>query len=169
MNNFGLNDDYDYRELELDSYDAQTSLAAPYSASDWPNFIFTRPLTNIRAMKVLEVQIPVSYYVINSDNNKFVLDMVGGPYIITMTPGNYSASSFSAMLQTALNAAVALPNFTVTYSNTTYKLQINYLAVLPLLPNTPFFLDFGTSRSDGNIAQFMGFNLGPSAISTNVG
>ena len=60
--NFGLNPDYLYRELELDSYDCQNALVAGVSKTNWPNFQLTRPLTDIAAVKILEVQIPFTWY-----------------------------------------------------------------------------------------------------------
>lgn len=123
MNNFGLNDNYSYREMELDSYDALSSLTAGFPATDWPNFQISRPLNNIAAIKILEVQIPFSWYTINIYNNTFTLNGGGGPVTITIPVGNYNAESLAAALGTLMTAAGSA-TYTVTYSPLTQKFTI---------------------------------------------
>ena len=64
-----MDEKYRYIEFEFDSLDAQTSINATVASTDWPLFRLPRPLSNIAAMKILEVQIPFSYYVIDTKNN----------------------------------------------------------------------------------------------------
>lgn len=69
-NNYGLNNDYHYNEYEFDSLDASASGSASVSPQDWPVFLLggKNPVTNIAAIKILEVQIPFSYYVFVPEN-----------------------------------------------------------------------------------------------------
>ena len=68
--------------------------------------------TNIlyNVISVIHAQIPISYYIINNNNNKLVLST--GSY--TLTNGNYNASIFNAMLISKLGV-----NFTLTISSIT--------------------------------------------------
>src|SRR3954463_14627910 len=105
-NNYGLNNDYDYFEFEFDSKDATNTLFPPPTVLDsneidilnWPLFTMGRPIESIAAMKILEVQIPFSYYVITPTNGTFLLGegysiSLGvatfiAPLTITIPPGN---------------------------------------------------------------------------------
>lgn len=52
---------------------------------------------------VLRCKIPKSYYCIREGQNTFIVIENGTPRTITITPGNYSRSTFKTALQTALN------------------------------------------------------------------
>jgi hypothetical protein len=145
-NNFGLNNDFDYFEFEFDSKDATNTLFPPPTILDsneidilnWPLFTMGRPIESIAAMKILEVQIPFSYYVITSTNGSFILgegysvNATAGtyafisPHTITIPPGNYNATALAPVLESLLNAAtsysVTLPYtqvYTVSYDTFT--------------------------------------------------
>ncbi len=160
--NFGLNDSLQYTEFEFDSLAAQYSMnAGGYSAYDWPVFLMGKPLTNVAALKVLEVQIPFSYYVFNSKNNTFTLTESdgGGPRTVTIPVGNYTSSSIGSTLATALNSASANSHtYSVAYSAVDYKLTITSNAGGA---NT-FTLTFGTATDPGwtNPRLWLGFNGG---------
>ena len=125
MNNFGLNDDLLYRELEFDSYDCVNSLTTGVLKTNWPNFQLTRPLNNIAALKILEVQIPFTWYTINNNNNTFKLNDGAGTTVVTLPIGNYDSSSLATALGTALTTASAGSHtFTVTYASLTQKFTI---------------------------------------------
>lgn len=154
--NYGLNDSFQYFELELDSLDANgITPDGAVSYLDWPLFTWGRPLQSIAAMKVLEVQIPFSWYVFNSANNTFTLTESdgGGARTVTIPVGNYNTSSMIAALQTALDAASANSHtYTVTFAGSslsapdTEKFTISSDAGGA---NT-FTLTFGSSISPGN-------------------
>lgn len=125
--NFGLNDSLEYTEFEFDSADAQQAYDQTYSTSNWPLFQLGKPLTNVAAIKVLECQIPFSYYVFNSTNNTFTLEESegGGDATVTILPGNYDSLSILSALANALTTAS--PNthtYTVTFNNLTQKLTV---------------------------------------------
>lgn len=68
--NYGLNDSLRYYEFELDSLDTTTSGKDGAASTDWPVFLLggKMPLSNIAAVKILECQIPFSWYVFNTQN-----------------------------------------------------------------------------------------------------
>jgi hypothetical protein len=168
-NNFGLNNQYDYYEFQFDSKDTINTLNPPnqdpqlqqYNALNWPLFTMGRPTNAIAAMKVIEVQIPFSYYVIQALNNSFTLleqqTSPGPPAVYAFTikatipVGSYTALTLATALQTELNAittytASGTTNpYTVTYNSTTKKYEVR----LSTTVNQTFALEFGTAFDPG--------------------
>lgn len=124
-NNYGLNNSLEYLEFSLDSFDADASGDGIALTSDWPVFWLGRPLNDIAAIKILECQVPFSYYVFNSSNNTFFLHelTIGGTaYPVTIAPGNYGISDFETAMGAALTAASHNAiTYVVTYNTLTYK------------------------------------------------
>lgn len=123
-NNFGLNDTYKYMEFQLDSWDASAGSSALYSSADWPIFYMGgTPPANVVALKIIEVQIPYSWYSINSKNNTFQLTVTGHAAVtVTITPGNYTSATLAAELKTRMDAVAPGGHiFTVTYASATQK------------------------------------------------
>ncbi len=117
-NNYGLNNAYDYYEYVFDSSDTFNPAYQSHSVTDWPLFVFGRVAVDIAAIKVLEVQIPFSWYVFNEEISNFILTENGGaPITITIPPGNYNIQSLLATLKSVLDAASAF-DYTLTYSGT---------------------------------------------------
>lgn len=119
--NYGLNDNFKYYEYELDSLDASSAFSSSALASDWPFFEVAAkgPLRDVVAIKILEAQIPFSYYVFNSINNTFIFNTSGVVNaVVTIPIGNYTSGTLATALATALTAVSPQP-FTVTYSNLT--------------------------------------------------
>lgn len=115
-NNWGLNNSYDYYEYVFDSSDTFNPAYQSHSVTDWPLFVFGRVAVDIAAIKVLEVQIPFSWYVFNEEISNFLLiEGVNPPILITIPPGNYNIQSLMAQLKIALDAASAF-DYTLTYS-----------------------------------------------------
>ena len=139
-NALGIADYLNYNEWEADSTDRTTGTI------DHPNFILQKELTDVVGFKVLEVEIPFSYYVINSINNTLTLTEPGGanaPVAITMVPGNYTASSLAQALENGLNNAPgSIATYNVTYSSSTAKFTVTSSV------GEAFRLTFGTSTSD---------------------
>jgi len=117
MNNYGLNDSYDYYEIFLDSYDASLTSNGAFASTDAPLFRLNEPVTSIAAIKIIEVQVPFSFYVCNSSNNTFLLtDDLVTDAVVTITPGNYSSTTMATQLKTALELASPGRVYTVTYA-----------------------------------------------------
>lgn len=179
--NYGLNDSLEYLEFEFDSYDSDQSVDGAYNPLNWPLFYLGRPLTNVAAIKILEVQIPFSYYVINAVNNTFVVYLTWGNYestnyyTVTIPVGNYTSSSFSAAIATALNTATGY-TWTVNYSNLTNTISysvaeesLSQLLVIDSTNNTFIIKNFFASAR-GTIVPgtYTGTTLA-SAIQTSMG
>ena len=119
--NYGLNDNFKYYEYELDSLDASSAFSSTSLASDWPFFEVAAkgPLRDVVAVKILEAQIPFSYYVFNSVNNTFLFNTAGVvDAVVTIPVGNYTSGTLVTALATALTTVSPHP-ITVTYSNLT--------------------------------------------------
>ena len=150
-------EEFTYTEFEFDSLDCTTSSRAGATALDTynnakntPSFVVGKPLDNIAYIKVLEAQIPASFYTFNALNNVFLLvefyddggvvaiRTVGDvPFTVTIPVGNYNSTTICAALKTALDESSAaitdynLPTvngvtrvYTVTFSNVTGKISI---------------------------------------------
>lgn len=178
-NNYGLNDNYDYYEFQFDSKDAKASLLPPnldpqvaqYNFTNWPLFTMGRPVDEIAALKVLEVQVPFSYYIIHSLNNTFLIheqETAPGVYAFTVTatipPGNYNATTLATAIEAAMNAVTTytasvtpLP-YTVSYNTTTKK----YTITAAVTVNQTFALQFGDPFDPGftNPRYIMGMHGG---------
>lgn len=152
--NFGLNDNYEYFEFSLDSLDADSAYSSNSSSTDWPVFTVAAkgPLQDIVAIKILEVQIPFSYYVFNSVNNTFTItETTGGTKTITIPVGNYTGDSLASALQTAFVTAGTTATYTVAYVSNTSVLTF-------------------TSNSNSNIFSFnFGAGLGIPGVQPNSG
>jgi hypothetical protein len=148
----------EYVELYLDSKDAVES-NLNVSSTDWPFFSLTRPLYNVEYVKLLEAEIPFSYYVINSTNQTFTLtEPLVGSVTVLLHPGNYTAATMASHLATQLTtASTSLGNrsYTVTFSTLTHKFTIttNF---------DEFILTFGTATNNGetNPRYVLGMNSG---------
>lgn len=167
MNNFGLNDNYEYFEFELDSKDTTTPYDNSATSLNWPSFLLGRPLDDLAAMKILEVQIPFSFYTIDSTNNTFILHEATD-LTVTIPVGSYSASSLTTALQNALNAVTTYTAgttfttvYTVTYNTLTQKFNITANTNV----SDTFYLVFGNSTDLGitNPRTYLGFGPGQSS------
>lgn len=152
-----LNSMYDKNELEYVELvlDSRNSVITDprFSKLDWPTFFMDYPIQNIAMFKILEAEIPFSYYVVNSSNNTFLLN--GGT--VTLPVGNYTATTLATALQSALGGG-----YTVTYSSQTQKFTITGSA--------PFNLIFGSADDNGltNPRLVLGMNPGVNSSSGNV-
>lgn len=119
-------------------------------------------------MKILEAEIPFSFYVVNSSNNTFTL-LEPASATVTIPVGNYTSLTLPTALGSALtSASPGGRTYTVTYSSTTLKLTITASAgTFTLVVNTDLQLFLGldaTSASSGttlvapDVAQITGPN-----------
>ncbi len=158
-NNYGLNDSLKYFEFQLDSLDASSSNSQGVASTDWPLFLLggKAPLSNIAAFKIIEAQIPFTYYVFNSvntDNTSTNLARwtltefgagAGGPYFPKIPVGNYTGGdTLATALQTAINAVSS--GYVVTYNATLQKLVF----ICNKVNVTSFDFTFGTVTNSGN-------------------
>ena len=110
--NYALNSDFEYTEFEFDSSQAQQAFNPLFESNSWPLFFMGRPLVNVAAVKLLEIQIPFTYYTIHSgedgstftaaSNNTFYLAEGPGPTVtkVSLFDGNYDSNTILVELAT---------------------------------------------------------------------
>lgn len=158
---FGLSDQYEYFELFLDSLDADSADGTALS-TDFPLFQLGSPIPSVAAIKILEVQIPFSYYVFNERNNTFLLtDDVVANALVTIPVGNYNSGVMTTRLKAQLELASPNRVYTVVFSNSnpnTGKFTITNNAV----GLATFSLIFGSDTDVGatNPRNALGFGAG---------
>ncbi len=171
--------DLEYTEIYIDSSDGIT-VNPTYASTDWASFRFVTPLQRIAKMKVIEAEIPFSYYVINNENNQFTL-AEPATATVTIPVGNYSSTTLPTVLGSAMTAvSPGARTYTVTYNTTSQKLLITASAgtfsisvnsqLQLILGMAPINASSGTTLVAPNVAQITGPNylylnsdtLGPS-------
>jgi len=186
MASFGVNKKYKYYEFSLDSYTGTQAYTSSQSKLDWPVFKVggKRPLKNIAGVKIIEAEIPFTWYVLNENNNTFILRETGFPdQVVVMTEslpgsvlvpayGNYSAFDMigsTGLFKRSLDFAAGLSGsgtlFNVTYDEQTQKFRVfNNRAGLSSIP---FSLVFGDNQDDGakNPRFILGFDAGATTSS----
>lgn len=85
------------------------------------NFTYTldKPVRRVSSIEVASIQIPFTFYAVNSTNNQFTTS----DGTATLTNGNYNSVTFPAMIKSALDALG--PAHTVSYSTATQKITIS--------------------------------------------
>ena len=176
-NAFKMNEDYSYYEFALDSLDATSSYAGGVASSDWPLFEVAAkgPLENICGIKILEVQIPFSWYIINSVNNTFIMSITGvGNFTITIPVGNYNSVTMASALATAINTVIGAANYVVSFDTLLSKFKF----VQNAGPVAVFSFTFGApagipgiqpNSGNKNPRLYIGFTPGTTTSALNGG
>lgn len=154
-NNYGLNPDYTYYEFSFDSTQAQRSYNNSYSKEDWPIFYLggKRDLTNVAAIKILEVQIPFSYYVFSGQTITYT-DPLGTKTFYLL--GNYTSAQLLTKLKTELDAAHVSLGGNANAFTVILNPQLNKLNILAF-DGGPFVFSLTLSVTD---AEALGYNPG---------
>lgn len=164
----------EYIEIYLDSRDSVVTTPL-YANTDWPTFRFVSPIQNIAKVKILEAEIPFSYYVVNADNNRIVLTETGSSTAV-IPIGNYTVTDLATTVGAALTAAsLALGSrtYSVTYSTTTGKFTISSsgtfsLSVSSLLLQSVLGLrQINTSSGSTLVAPDVAIVTGPNYVYVN--
>lgn len=159
ISGFGLGGHLKYNEWLADSNERTAG------SVDHPDYVFTNDLHNVIGFKVLEVQVPFSYYTVDTTNNTFTLlenDLV--PHTVTLNVGNYVTSTMITELARALNAAGGSGNYSVTYSPTTLKFTVTNNG-----SGNPFNLRFADLTGATNPRLLLGFNGGDNISTSGTG
>ena len=147
MSGFGVNDSLVYYEYEFDSEDADHAYDTSFSATDWPVFQMQRPLVDIAGIKILECQIPFSFYIFTTLNNKFQLVADGFAITnVTIPIGNYTATTLATALIAALTTASPTYIWTVTFSIVTGKFTFSF-------NGGSFYFVFGAPAGDPGVTN----------------
>jgi len=90
-------------------------------------YFLDRTLQGIKGLKLSSMQFYNTIYNVNQYNNTIAFSMTSGTtttlYSLTLAPGNYVVSEFTAALDNLMNGS--LSGFTVTYSNITGLITIS--------------------------------------------
>jgi hypothetical protein len=106
-----------------------TAARDSFSTRAAPSWHLNQSIQKVFDISVLQATIPNLWFVINTTNNTFTNTQTStGANTITLTPGTYTASSFTTMLQTALGAPGGGVTYTASISNTTAQLTITVSA-----------------------------------------
>jgi len=162
----GLSESLRYFEFELDSLDNSGSYVGGVSALDWPIFYIggKTPLENVAAIKIVEVQIPFTWYTVNTNNNTFLFnDSFRSNFIITIPVGNYTGSSLAtlvaALITTASNNAGSTFTYNGTINATTGKITFTDGTTSTV---NSWNMTFGVPLDNGSTSPrlLLGFNAG---------
>lgn len=107
--------------------------------------------THYTTIKVLHMELPRSWYIVNSSNDKLQLDMNSQTYLITLTHGNYQSTSFVAMLKPMLPSGFSITFSDVTGKYTiahdTYNFTISNASCYELIGLAPYISYSSTNRN----------------------
>ena len=151
-----------YYEIILDGEDATSTYNNQFTALDYPSFEVAGkiPLSRIAYMKVLEVTIPYTYYVINSVNGSFTLTDTSGSFTVTIAPGTYTPAAIVTELIAKINATPTTFVYGVTFNATNQTLFfVNNAGV-----SSPFTITFSIGRD--TLGRVLGFSAGPQVSQT---
>jgi hypothetical protein len=125
-------------------------------------YTFDKNINRITDVIIRAVQIPFTFYVINSSNN--VLKFNNNTVTATITAGNYNNATILIELKSKIDAAFADTNTTVTFNNITSKLTITRTAA--------FILDAAVDVPTSTLSTILGYSVssasGTSATANNV-
>lgn len=134
-------------ELIQDSKQINLNSSSAVISNGTKNSVFTFKLNGTvikdkhvkyRTISVVHAEIPISYYVVNSNNNQLSITVLGVTTVYTLTNGNYNASTFKTMLlgllgstfNMSLNSSTGIytitnttNNFTINSTSTCYRLM----------------------------------------------
>lgn len=131
---------FDYYEYTFDSLNANQGAVSGVAITDWPMFKIANPLQNVVGIKLIETEIPFSYYIVSTENNKFSVSYSGGGYtVLTIPVGNYSSTTLRTAIETALQTVNA--SFTVAIDTITSKFVFTAAAVFIFSFNTALDVD----------------------------
>lgn len=163
----GINEDYEYTELELCSFDSLDPFNSTYRIENWPLFFLGKTISRIAAIKIIEVEIPFTYYVFTSFNNSFELqEYSGGSWsasqTVTIPVGNYSVAEILDTLASILTAAsTGAWVYTVEFTSRTNKLTItNTMSVAGEQFRLVFGDPAGNDQGLTNPRRWLGFTKG---------
>ena len=127
-----------------------------------PEYCLTNAVQDVKKIRVSNVVVPFSYYVVNSNTQYFeVIEDTGSLVVgVNITQGNYDSVTFPTELKTLLDAeSIASGNsltYTVTIDNSTKKLTISATGNFSVqLENSSEITGF-TSTTAGAVANHTG-------------
>lgn len=153
---FGLDDDLVYNEWHLDS--ARASNAIDFRPPLRPLWNASKePFENVIGFKILEAQIPYSFYNVE---NGMVIVLTDGQVtleVVPLTPGHYNATTLAAHIGTVLTAvAGSNRTYTMTYSTATGKFTLTSSVGEAFVVRADFL--FNNQTLQENLARILGWS-----------
>lgn len=120
---------------------------------------FNRDVKRIVEIALEAVQIPYSFYTINSSNN--VLSFNKGAISITIPAGNYTTSNLTSLLKTLINTAFndTTTSVTIAYSN----------LIMSITRGTTFNVDAMVDYPISTAANMLGYGISTPTALTSIG
>jgi len=166
----------DYIEFEIDSSYAATSSVYGYAATDTPSVDLGRTLTNVVGAKIVEANIPYTYYPVCATTdpvrkikenvfwiqNQTILD---NRFECTIPEGFYTATTLAAAMKFAIENPVqigAIPMFgapytaTVTFTELTGRFTVSVIAASYLVSGGVMDMVFSPEDYPSQLAQTFG-------------
>jgi len=119
------------------------------NSSTSSNFTFNlnRSVSRITDIIVRSIQLPFTFYTVNSTNN--VLTFNNNSLSITITPGNYTTATIAIELKSKMDSVFGDSSTNVSFLNSSFKLTITR--------STPFSIDAAASVPASTFAILIGF------------
>jgi hypothetical protein len=174
MAGFGLNPKLEYVELLLDSEDASFPCNGSVQKENWPVFQLSRPLSNVAGIKILEVQIPFSFYVFDDSRVSTLItftEVSRGTTTFKIPDGNYNSSSLAAVMKSLLDAAsvsLGAGSRTYTVSFSSSNSTTPYTGKMTVTASTGTFQLSFTQDPTTNVGVLLGFNTNIQSTYTSV-
>lgn len=105
------------------------------------------------AFRIKRVSIPYDFYHVNESNNSFLVIENGVSITKTITPGNYTPTTFATALQGALRSSPSVNTYSVTYSAATGKVTILVTGGVA----STIAIGFAATTAQARCAKLIGF------------
>lgn len=105
------------------------------------NFTVTlsTPITRVKNFYIRSVEIPFSYYVVNSVNNTLTINDTGlVNRSVTITAGNYTSTTLITEVLARLGTIGSMSNWTMTFNTQTYKYTLGASTDFIVLASSTF-------------------------------
>lgn len=124
-------------------------------------YSFNEDISRVTEIIINNVEIPFSFYTINSTNNVLIIT-VSGTQTITLTEGNYTATSLSAELQTQLEANGTIGALTpvVSFISNQLKFKIEMTSAFVVVSESDNALS--------TLSSFIGFQSSSASSISNI-
>lgn len=141
------NNNTNARDQNLVVINSAFRLTPTTSTSGNFRYSINKNIPGVTALVLKYIQIPFTFYTINSVNNRLTFN--GGAVTATIPVGNYTAQTITSALTTAINTAFGDTATTVLYNDLSFKLTITR--------GTPFIVDSVRDRPLSTAASSLGF------------
>lgn len=132
-------------------------------------FIKTTPISDVRTIKLLSVELPLCWYNVRPNMNEFKysiydsFDVLIDTYTIQVMSGTYTALLLCSALQTAINNQIVGTTSTVSSSDITNRISItltnDYQIEIHETNLTKYILGFSNGQKNKTITGIKNYNM----------